>query len=88
MSGNSEEDDTIMTGQTQQTIALARRIPILAKFSPKMSNGVRFLALQYTPTWVNNMWLNDVHMWYAYDMHPSQFPFYNTLLIEWSVLQL
>ena len=50
MSGNSEEDDTIMTGQTQQTIALARRIPILAKFSPKMSNGMRFLALQYTPT--------------------------------------
>lgn len=50
ISGNSEEDDTIMTGQTQQTIALARRIPILAKFSPKMSNGMRFLALQYTPT--------------------------------------
>lgn len=52
MSGNSnsEEDDTIMTGQTQQTIAFSRRIPILAKFSPKMSNGMRFLALQYTPT--------------------------------------
>ena len=50
ISGNSEEDDTIMTGQTQQTIAFSRRIPILAKFSPKMSNGMRFLALQYTPT--------------------------------------
>lgn len=44
-SGNTEnttDDDTT-------TVMLSRRIPILAKFSP-MVNGVRYLALQYTPT--------------------------------------
>ena len=40
-SGNTTDDDT--------TVMLTRRIPILAKFSP-MVNGVRYLALQYTPT--------------------------------------
>lgn len=36
---------------TTDTMAPSRRIPILAKFSPKMGN-MRFLALQYTPTYV------------------------------------
>lgn len=51
MSEGSEED-TYISAQTQQTVALSRRIPILAKFSPKMNNGMRFIALQYTPTMV------------------------------------
>ena len=49
---NTSDEDTCMTGQTQQTVALSRRIPILAKFSPKMYNGMRFIALQYTPTMI------------------------------------
>ena len=39
---NTTDDDTA-------TILLTRRIPILAKFSPVV-NGVRYFALQYTPT--------------------------------------
>ena len=36
-------------GDDDTTAMLTRRIPILAKFSP-MVNGLRYLALQYTPT--------------------------------------
>ncbi len=43
-SGNTE-----ITEDDMSTVMLTRRIPILAKFSP-MVNGVRYLALQYTPT--------------------------------------
>ena len=42
---NRGEDD----GDDDTTAMLTRRIPILAKFSP-MVNGLRYLALQYTPT--------------------------------------
>mmetsp|Transcript_17028 Transcript_17028/g.35991 ORF Transcript_17028/g.35991 Transcript_17028/m.35991 type:complete len:1026 (-) Transcript_17028:175-3252(-) len=44
-----DDDDTCAT---DPTVMESRRIPILAKFSPKMSNGMRFLAMQYTPTMV------------------------------------
>jgi len=47
-SGNTD-DNTYTTTDDDTTVMLARRIPILAKFSP-MVNGVRYLALQYTPT--------------------------------------
>ena len=36
------------TYATESTMVLSRRIPILAKFSPKMKNGMRFLVMQYT----------------------------------------
>lgn len=45
-SGNTDDNTTT---DDDTTVMLARRIPILAKFSP-MVNGVRYLALQYTPT--------------------------------------
>lgn len=45
-SGNTEDNTTT---DDDTTVMLSRRIPILAKFSP-MVNGVRYLALQYTPT--------------------------------------
>ncbi len=44
-SGNTDNTTT----DDDTTVLLSRRIPILAKFSP-MVNGVRYLALQYTPT--------------------------------------
>ena len=48
---SSEDDETFATGATEPTVISSRRIPILAKFSPKI-NGNRFLALQYTATMV------------------------------------
>mmetsp|Transcript_11168 Transcript_11168/g.19085 ORF Transcript_11168/g.19085 Transcript_11168/m.19085 type:complete len:1016 (-) Transcript_11168:33-3080(-) len=47
-SGNTDDNTTT---DDDTTVMLARRIPILAKFSP-MVNGVRYLALQYTPTMI------------------------------------
>lgn len=44
---DANDDDTYGT----ERILLTRRIPILAKFSSNV-NGVRYLALQYTPTMV------------------------------------
>mmetsp|Transcript_30246 Transcript_30246/g.60455 ORF Transcript_30246/g.60455 Transcript_30246/m.60455 type:complete len:906 (-) Transcript_30246:1857-4574(-) len=44
---DANDDDTYGT----ERILLSRRIPTLAKFSPKV-NGLRYLALQYTPTMV------------------------------------
>eukprot|EP00986_Skeletonema_menzelii_P004235 scaffold1446_cov145-Skeletonema_menzelii.AAC.4 len=46
-SGNTE--DNTATTDDDTTVMVSRRIPILAKFSP-IVNGVRYLALQYTPT--------------------------------------
>jgi hypothetical protein len=42
-------DEASSAGDDDTTAMLTRRIPILAKFSP-MVNGLRYLALQYTPT--------------------------------------
>ena len=50
--GNTEEDNTATTDDDDDdttTVMVTRRIPILAKFSPVV-DGVRYLALQYTPT--------------------------------------
>lgn len=50
--GNTEEDYTATTTDDDDdttTVMVTRRIPILAKFSPVV-DGVRYLALQYTPT--------------------------------------
>ena len=51
--GNTEEDNTATTmtddDDETTTVMVTRRIPILAKFSPVV-DGVRYLALQYTPT--------------------------------------
>mmetsp|Transcript_4116 Transcript_4116/g.9069 ORF Transcript_4116/g.9069 Transcript_4116/m.9069 type:complete len:1111 (+) Transcript_4116:67-3399(+) len=44
------DDDTLLTDDP--TVMAVRRIPILAKFSPKMGGTMRFLACQYTPTMV------------------------------------
>ncbi|KAL7552042.1 hypothetical protein ACHAWF_015250 [Thalassiosira exigua] len=46
--GRGEDDDTYTCG-TDPTVLISRRIPILAKFSPKMSCGTRFLAMQFSP---------------------------------------
>ena len=37
----------------------SRRIPILAKFSHRMQNGMRFLAMQYSPTLVRIATVED-----------------------------
>mmetsp|Transcript_31397 Transcript_31397/g.66074 ORF Transcript_31397/g.66074 Transcript_31397/m.66074 type:complete len:1093 (-) Transcript_31397:1416-4694(-) len=48
----SEENEDDTTYTSCATEAISRKVPILAKFSPKMKNGMRFLAMQYTPTMV------------------------------------
>lgn len=51
----SRNDPSILSGQTDEDTCMteldSRRIPILAKFSPKLKKGgMRFIALQYTAT--------------------------------------
>ena len=52
MDGSILTEDDEYTCATESSLALSRRIPILAKFSPKMENGMRFLVMQYTTSMV------------------------------------
>ncbi|KAL3763597.1 hypothetical protein ACHAW5_009598 [Stephanodiscus triporus] len=52
MDGSILTEDDEYTCTTESSLALSRRIPILAKFSPKMENGMRFLVMQYTTSMV------------------------------------
>lgn len=54
IAGSDVDGSTVSGGES-------RRIPILAKFSHRMQNGMRFLAMQYSPTLVRIATVEDAN---------------------------